>query len=358
MYSFLISTFYDILKLMKTKMTFPKKNIFKRPLWGLCAAALLLLLGAGFCLIRSSRRVPAFLSLAVQAQTETKGGVALNSQPSLSVPTQLTKIGDDYFLVDCYHNRILTSDSLDKPLDQWYIMTDQINRGHTIAGDGTVYLADDTENNRILIFEKREGCFYLTQTFDNIGIRPHYVVYDESDRRFYALSSMTGELYVFCRPYDNSTVALEKILSIPELNNIYVRSFTLDGDNIYFVSGNRSILYARKQDLKILESWPVPDEIAGMIQLTKIQDYFYITVSTDLNGSQDYATILRTRDLSGLAEGNWEDIYSSFVGGGTPYYISSFDGLYYMTEHRIPGHSVWQFDVKDNQLTDIVTLFP
>jgi len=29
-----------------------------------------------------------------------------------------------------------------------------------------------------------------------------------------------------------------------------------------------------------------------------------------------------------------------------------------MTEHRIPGHSIWQFDVKDNEPVDIITLFP
>lgn len=340
-------------------MTFSHQNNHPglRPIYFFCLAAILLSI-SGILLFAFHKKTPEMISLASPLETPIEGGLILNTQPSLSVPTQITKIGEDFFLVDCYHNQILTSDSPDKPLTQWYVMTDQIMRGHTIAGDGTVYLADDTENNRILIFEKREGRFYLTQTFDHIGVRPHYVVYDESDGRFYALSSMTGELYVFYRPYGDSTVALEKILSIPELNNIYVRSFTIEGSRIYFVSGNRSILCARKKDLKILESWPVPDEIAGMIQLTKIQDYFYITVSTDLYGSQDYATILRVKDLSDLASGNWEDIYSSFIGGGTPYYISSFDGHYYLTEHRIPGHSVWQFDVDANQLTGIVTLFP
>ena len=43
--------------------------------------------------------------------------------------------------------------------------------------------------------------------------------------------------------------------------------------------------------------------------------------------------------------------------GNAVYYISSFDGHYYLTEHRIPGHSVWQFDVIDNALTDIRALF-
>ena len=129
-----------------------------------------------------------------------------NVQPSLSVPTQITKIGDDYFLVDCYHNQILTSKTPDALLTDWYVMTDQINRGHTIAGDGTVYLADDTENNRVLIFEKQDGQFYLTQLFNEIGTRPHYVVYDETEKRFYVLSSMTGQLYVFYRPDPDSPI--------------------------------------------------------------------------------------------------------------------------------------------------------
>lgn len=284
--------------------------------------------------------------------------MADNTQPALSVPTQITRIGDDYFIVDCYHNQILTSPSLDRPLTEWKVMTDQINKGHTIAGDGTVYLADDTENNRILIFEKRNGSFFLTQTFDSIGLRPHYVVYDETSARFYALSSMTGEIYVFARLTDSADVVLEQVLTLPELNNIYVRSFTIDGDDLYLVSGNRSILRTRKSDLTVLERFPVPDEIAGMIQLTKIQDYFYITVSTDLYGSQDFATILRVKDLRDLETGNWEDIYETFIGGGTPYYISSFDGHFYLTEHRLPGHGVWQFDVTDNEIQNVVTLYP
>lgn len=302
---------------------------------------------------------PSFLYLSSPVAAPAASEAVQNSYPSLSIPTQITKIGDDYFIVDCYHNQILTSPTLDVPLTDWLVMSDHIDRGHSIAGDGTVYLADDTENNRILIFEKSGGDFCLTQTFENIGIRPHYVTYDEKSRRFYALSSMTGELYVFFRPKNSSTtVALEKIMSIPQLNGVYVRSFTIDGGDIYFVSGNSSIIRAAKKDLSVLETYPVPDEIAGMIQLTKIQDYFYITVSTNLYGNQDYATILRTHELSQLKDGDWEDIYSSFIGGGTPYYISSFDGHYYLTEHRIHGHGIWQFDVHEDVLSNIQTIFP
>lgn len=336
-----------------------KKILSKHNKMGFLLLLALLCLAAVIALVPKQERQTPLLRFSSPLETPEECGTSYNVQPALSVPTQLTKIGEDYFLVDCYHDQILTSPSLDAPLTQWLVLTNRISRGHTIAGDGTVYLADDTENNRILIFEKRDGAFYLTQTFEDIGIRPHYVVYDEDTRRFYALSSMTGELYVFLRPDpDSASVALEKILSVPELDNIYVRSFTIEGDDIYFVSGNCSILRTRKKDLEILEFWPVPEEIAGMIQLTRIQNYYYITVSTDLYGSQDYATILRVKDLSELAAGNWEDIYSTFIGGGTPYYISCFDGHYYLTEHRIPGHGVWRFDVEDDRLVNVETLFP
>ena len=136
-----------------------------------------------------------------------------------------------------------------------------------------------------------------------------------------------------------------------------MRSFTIVNDEIYFVSGNSSIIRAALADFRILETYPVPDSMAGMIQITPIQDYFYITVSTDLAGSQDYATILRTRDLSALVEGDYEDIYSQFIGGGTPYYITALDNMYYLTEHRLPGHSLWRFRVEENVLKDIETVY-
>ena len=280
-----------------------------------------------------------------------------NPYPSLSVPSCVTRIGEDYFIVDTYHDQIICSDSLTRPLNEWQVVTDRIARGHTIAGDGTIYLADDTENDRILVLEKKDGAFLLTQELTGIGTRPHYVVYDERTERFYAYSSMTGELYVFRRLADSSQAVLEEIRSLEKLNGVYVRSFTIMEDEIYFVSGNSTIIRARLSDLSILEEYPVTPEIAGMIQLEKIQDYYYITVSTDAAGSQDYATILRTDDLHSLASGEYEDIYSYFVGGGTPYYMGNFDGHYYLTEHRIPGCSIWQFDVIENEIENVTLLY-
>ena len=281
----------------------------------------------------------------------------INPYTDLSVPTYITKIDDLYFLVDCYHDQVIYHDNLDDPLTDWLVMTDEINRGHTIASDGMVYLVDDTENNRILVFEKQGDIFVHTQTFSDIGSRPHYIIYDAPTDTFYAWSSMSGEMYLFCHEPDDSRMYLSEMRRIEQLDNVYVRSFTIMDDEIYFVSGNSNILRADLDTFDILEAYPVPDSMAGMIQLTKIQEYYYITVSTDITGNQDYATMIRTRDLSGLIEGNYEDIYETFIGGGTPYYITAFDDAYFLTEHRLPGHSVWRFRVGDNELIDVETIY-
>ena len=287
----------------------------------------------------------------------TAADIKTNPYPDLSVPTYLNKVDDTYFLVDCYHNQVIYHDNLNDPLSEWAVMTDEIDRGHTLASDGEVCLIDDTEQNRILVFEKTDDIYIHTQTFQDIGNRPHYIIYDEPTDTFYAWSSMSGEMYLFRHNAGDTRMFLTEIRRIESLDHTYVRSFTIIGNEVYFVSGNASIIRADLNSFKILETYPVPDSIAGMIQLTLIQDYFYITVSTDITGNQDYATILRTRDLSALAEGAYEDIYHYFIGGGTPYYITELNNTFYLTEHRLPGHSLWSFQVENNEIINIKTLY-
>ena len=266
----------------------------------------------------------------------------------LSVPTQITKIGDYYFIVDCYNNQVIYNENITAPINEWKVMTSDISMGHTVASDGNIYLVDDTENNRILVFEFQNGVFVNTQVFESVGIRPHFVVYNEADRKFYAWSSMTGQMYVFDYTGEGNQVCISKIMSIDELNGVYVRSFTIDGDKIYLVSGNKQIIETRLSDFKITHRYNVPDSMAGMIQIMPHNHGYYITVSTDVNGNQDFATIVNVNKLDDLESGQVTDIYSYFVGGGTPYYMGRIDDKYFLTEHRIPGHSIWSFDIGED----------
>lgn len=285
-----------------------------------------------------------------------------NPFPTLSVPTYITKIKDNYFIVDCYNNQVIYHQNLTDPLYEWQVMTNDITMAHTIAGDGLVYLIDDTENNRILVMtedinENGQPIFVPFQEFTEIGNRPHYIIYDERTDTFYAWSSESGEMFLFRHPKGDPHMYLTGIRSIPSLNGVYVRSFTIAEDTIYFVSGNSSIIEADLATFKIRKEYPVPDELAGMIQLTPIEDYFYITVSTDVTGNQDYATIIRTKRLKDLKNGNYEDVYDNFIGGGTPYYITKIDDTWYLTEHRLPGHSIWSFKITDNTITDVTAIY-
>lgn len=285
-----------------------------------------------------------------------------NSYPSLSVPTDITYIDGDYYIVDCYHSQIIYNDNLSDPLTSWKVLTDNnscgYSLGHTIVSDGIVLLADDTENNRILVFEKNEDEYALTQTFDDIGNKPHYIVYDKDTDAFYCWSSYSGEMYIFRHKENDSRMYLTNVITIERLSDTYVRSFTIDDDNLYFVSGLPAdgssdyppqILEYDLKTFTLLKSTTVPSEIAGMVMLTHIDNMYYITVSTDLSGSQDAATMICASSIDDIANGNYEIVYDKFfVGGGTPYYIGFVEGSWYLTEHRLTDHAIWSFKTDQN----------
>lgn len=303
-------------------------------------------------------------------------GMIANAQPmnskntydTLNVATYITKVNGMYFIADCYHNQIIYHDNLADPLEQWNVLTDEVHYAHTIASDGTMLLLDDTENNRLLAFQQTEHGYVHTQTLDNIGMRPHFVQYDEKRNLFLAWSSITGELYLLKRAINADEEGrypffIENILKIDSLYGVYVRSFSLLDDEIYFVSGHnnqeiiKAVINDAQDSLDIVETYRVSPEIAGMVQLSKIGNYYYITVSTDNQENQDYATIIRTKELESLENGEYEDIYAMFgISGGTPYYITEIEGRYYMAHHRT-SENILAFDVKNDLIKNVTVIY-
>lgn len=291
-----------------------------------------------------------------------------NPYNTLNVATYITRIGGTYFIADCYHDQIICHDNLTDPLEQWTVLTDEVHYAHTVASDGTMFVVDDTEHNRLLVFQKTAEGYAHTQTLDDIGMRPHYVQYDEKNQVFMAWSSITGELYLVrkaAEPREDGIYPLyvDRTFKIDELYGVYVRSFTVMEDGIYFVSGhnNRKIIKAVPNDtgdgFDIAAEYSVAAEIAGMVQLTKIGGSYYITVSTDDQENQDFATIIRTDSLEKLAAGEYEDVYDQFgVSGGTPYYITEIDGRYYMAHHRT-SENIIAFDVRDDHIEAVEVIY-
>lgn len=309
-------------------------------------------------------------------QNSAPEGMVANPQPmnkkntydTLNVATYITKIDGLYFIVDCYHNQIIYHDNLSDSLNQWNVLTDEVHYAHTIASDKTVLLVDDTEHNRLLVFQKTEDGYMHTQTLENIGMRPHYVQYDAQSGLFMAWSSITGEMYLIRRSTQTDErgiypLYIENILKMDTLYGVYVRSFTIMEDGIYFVSGhnNQKIIKAmineKENRFDIVAEYAVTPEIAGMVQLIKIEDYYYITISTDNQENQDYATIIRTKELEGLEKGEYEEIYAKFgISGGTPYYITMIEGTYYMAHHRT-NENIVAFDVNDNMIENVTVIY-
>lgn len=270
-------------------------------------------------------------------------------------PAQITRQGDYYFIVDTFHDQVLYSNRIDAPVTEWYVMTRDVTGPHAVASDGTYYLVTDTEKNRILVFERKNGGFRNTQVFENIGERPHYITYDVETDSFFTWSSMTGDMYILKKDM-TGVMCIREIRHIKELEGHYIRSFTICGDYIFFPSGtNRQILLTEKDTLKVCNRYPVPDEISGMAFILPIEDYFYMTVSSDETFDQSKATILRTNDLNHLSQNIYEDIRYMFPDIGIPYYIDSFHGAYYMTNHG-KEKNVLRFSVQNNELKQIGAL--
>ncbi|MDE5825702.1 MAG: hypothetical protein K2H91_13595, partial [Lachnospiraceae bacterium] len=158
-----------------------------------------------------------------------------NTYDTLNVATYITKIDNTYFIADCYHDQVIYHDNITDPLDQWDVLTNEVHYAHTIASDGIMFVVDDTENNRLMVFQKMGNRYVHTQTLENVGMRPHYVQYDVKNQTFMAWSSITGEMYLMKRgaqPEQNGIYPLyvDKILKIEELYGVYVRSFTVMED--------------------------------------------------------------------------------------------------------------------------------
>lgn len=282
----------------------------------------------------------------------------LNPYWTLSVPTLFTKLNGYYFIVDCYHNQILYQTDKDLPIDQWHVFANGLSRGHTITTDGTVYMVDNTEQNEILFYQQVDGKFELIKTFNNTGDRPHFCSYDETTGIFYAWSSETGEMFLYQRNSETNEISSLGNIKIDALSDKYVRSFSVIDNKIYFPTsiGTGEIVEVNKNTFAVENTYTVPDNIAGMVQVTKIQDYYYLTVSTDKIGNQA-GTIIRTKDLSSLKDGKYEDIYKDFAGKGTPYFITKVDDSYYLTESNSNSHFLYSFNVNNNNITNVQEYF-
>ncbi|MBQ9436716.1 MAG: hypothetical protein IJU50_00100 [Lachnospiraceae bacterium] len=261
-----------------------------------------------------------------------------NPYDFLLVPTQVRKFGNDFFIVDCYHNQVITSTNLAEPARNWKVIANGMDGPHAIAWDGELYAIVDTENNRLLTYKKVGGGagFERIQIISHIGSRPHYVEYDSKTGCFMVWSSMTGEMFYYARVPGTMQLTAVAGWKVPELEGHYVRSFSMDEANIYLPCADAAgIWVVDRETFEVKEIYTVPLDVAGIVQIQPINGKCYISVLTDVYFDQSHATLIRAASLEDLRDGNYEDLKSTFCKkGGTLYYFAFFDGAWYSTVPR------------------------
>ena len=276
-----------------------------------------------------------------------------NTNRTLSVPTQVKMIGKTCFLVDCYHNRVLYSGSPFTILTDWKVLDYEYKHPHDIAGDGEILMVADTDNDRIITYEQEKGGYNRLQTIET-GVRPHAVTFDEETGLFYVWSSMTGEMYRYKRTEGTHRVELQDVQQVADLKDCYTRSFTILDGNIYLPSMGRSAIYVVDKDsFRVKKIYPVPTEVGGMVQLSRIGKCWYLTYSSDQAYDQSKHGLLRAASLEDLQKGKWEEL-DRYLDGNAPYTISGIGEQYFVTVtgcDEMPS-GIYTFEVVENNLVN------
>ncbi|MCR4792822.1 MAG: hypothetical protein K5871_08725 [Lachnospiraceae bacterium] len=285
----------------------------------------------------------AVLVIAVPLSAKAAEGAApgtvfpLRYSPDVStaVSTQTTYLNGIFFTVDCYHDRILYNDSGNPgaELMSWKVMADDLNKPHSICSDGLIYLVVDTDNNRVVTYTRLvSGEFMELQSFQNVGIRPHYCEYDAATSSFYVWSSYTGEMFIYKRPAGSFALRLADVKKLDYMYGLYTRSFTIDGNNIILCSqGAGGMIVVNKRNFNLVGIYPVAEELGGLVQVVKVGSHYYLSTSSDRYGNQNMAMTVRSDTLAGFASSATYTDVTAQLGGipgiCVPYYMSNEGGV-------------------------------
>lgn len=275
----------------------------------------------------------------------------LKAKERLYTPTQIIKLNNIYFIVDCYHHRIIYSDNLENSISEWKTIDYEFSGGHSITSNGEIYVTESTGKNELIVFDSN---LEFKQKFLNVGERPHKTIYDKDTDAFYVISSGTQEIYSFKMNTDKK-VYINYTKKLVFLNNSYTRGIKIIDGYMYFLSSTGYITVADyKNNYTVINSYSLPDELFSLNDIEKIGSYYYIT-STQNKNWEVIPKIIRVKDLNNA--NNYEDLYDLFGFKATPYFISSFDDKYFVTEIGTQYNGVKSFEIKDDNIINIKNIY-
>ena len=243
----------------------------------------------------------------------------------LFAPTQIRKLDSTYFIVDCWHNRILYNNRLDETLTRWSLFADDLAGPHSIASDSEFFVVEDTGRNSVRAYRRRvDGTFHLVQILGGVGDRPHRVEYDATSSAFYVIASCSQEITKLVKK--GNLLHLEYKKRLPFLSSSYTRSFTILDGFMLFISGPGAMFKASYLDdsYAVLDTIVLPKRLHSMNDLFKTSSYYYLTATP--------RSMFRSRSIEGFCIGEWDDLYSVLRLSGTPYYLTEFEGRIFVPQ--------------------------
>lgn len=242
----------------------------------------------------------------------------------LYTPTFIDKLSGRYFIVDCWHHRIIHASDLKTPLARWQALDEDIAGPHSIATDGVLYVAEDTGRHGLRVYrETSRGRFERVQDVSGAGVRPHRTVFDARHQQFLVVGSGDQSIHLLENRDGTLVRTLEK--RIPELGTQYCRSITLHQGLLHFV-GNEDIVIYRVERGSVSATGQVihlPPDYQGSNDIFFLGNRHGIFTSTPQKA-------FSFASLEDLAHGTAQNVSAAFRG--TPYSVSRFDGRLWIPE--------------------------
>jgi hypothetical protein len=254
----------------------------------------------------------------------------LKYEDRLFTPTQVVKLFDTYFIVDCWHHRILYSMDMSLPISKWKLLDDNLAGPHSIASNGNLYVTEDTGRHAIKVYKKLTNqTFKLVQTIPSVGTRPHRVLYDSSRKQFLVIGANDQSIHIFKENQGKLTSVFNSKFHEP---GNYCRSITIKDDHIYFVCSSDILIYELKKHTigKMIKKIKLAAPYHGPEGYHGPNDLFFI------NNNSGYLTstpgkIFSFEQISELENGTATDLSHLFEG--TPYYLEIFDNKLWIPEN-------------------------
>jgi hypothetical protein len=276
-------------------------------------------------------------------------------RPRLNAPTQFAFINGAYFIVDCWHNRILVSQTFETDLSKWRCLTGFHHPHRIIFYKGRYYVAD-TDHHRIVHLSEKLTNAKVLDTKLSFS-RPHDILVHE-DHLFVA-DSVPGGARVVALTLD-SGVSVARSVTIEQA---YCRSMCIIDETLFVCdSGGGRILRLDPATLKLVGAHPtkIDGQIIGSLNrvqqmscpnriipngLARFNGRYYLSNYFYAGTANRFISFLSFDDLNQTRYVDHSDLVS-----GVPYYIDVNEQRMLMGEIDNYSRCV-ELTVNDGQLS-------